>query len=510
MKAAVVIPPIEDFYFSPRRFASLGALTVKKILLDAGYEVSFLDFASGRKHAVRLPRSIEYLREFMIPEEKGGCSFFTGYSSYGLPASECAALVAGGNYDIVFVSLFAFCYADTAIDFGRELKKLSPSVKTVIGGAGASVFPDFFYPHFDFVAAGEAETVLAPLVSADAGAESGTRDLFLSPECCRENRKQSVHTKEGEFLPASGIAFSDKKSLNFSVSLTRGCPKRCRFCSTFMTHGRSYRKTDPLLLKELLCRDRDMFEKHRGKKIFINLEDDNLLCDRSTFFSYLEVLRDFFLPYAGSSENLFFSAENGLDYTLLDTETADTLVSDFSFRQFNFTLGSSSAELNSAQERYSDKSRLEKLLLYLESRGTPAVTYFIAGLENDSGESVVDSLLFLGRFPGLSGISMFYAVPGLPGFSAGFLGTDISPALFRGSSAYPWNNSLSTKQLVTAFRISRTVNFLKKETGSAEEAELEKTILREKKLFTLSRQGHPLRVDTADRDMEEMFFEKRG
>jgi hypothetical protein len=56
------------------------------------------------------------------------------------------------------------------------------------------------------------------------------------------------------------------------------------------------------------------------------------------------------------------------------------------------------------------------------------------------------------------GVSLFYPVPGLPGFRDLKIFDTLSPTLCCGSSAWPWNNSLSTETLVTAFRIARVIN----------------------------------------------------
>ncbi|MCL2792843.1 MAG: hypothetical protein FWD87_07105 [Spirochaetaceae bacterium] len=517
MNVAVVIPPVEDFYFSQRRFASLGAIKGAEILTKAGFNTSIFDFTKGAKHKIEIPKPISYLNKYIMPEERGSCSFFTSYTHFGYDIDKCVSIIAAGNYSAVFVSLFAYCYADSAITFAASFKKIKPGIKIIACGAGVSVFPEYFKEYFDFAITGEAEIffdwytrtradlgeIIASGISRDSRGPHNSRDFILP-----ESRFRECHTKAGDFTPSVGIAYTDKNSLCVSLMLSRGCFKKCRFCSNFITHGRGFRKSEPTALKETLASMKAVFENHKNKKIFINIEDDNMLCDKSVFLKQLEIIKEFFIKTGAPAERVFFSAENGLDYMLLDEDICTTLINDYNFRQFNFTLTSSDKDVTESQKREYDLGKLKKILFLLEAKKVPAVTYFLAGLDSDSPEKTVDSLLFLAKTPGISGISMFYAVPGLLGFNTNQFLDNIVPVLCRGSSAFPWNNTLSTKQLITAFRISRTINFLKKGddlSGSNDQA-LRKRILQQKKLFTLTADNSIVEPKEVDMEMVEMFF----
>ena len=520
MNIAVVVPPVEDFYFSHRRFASLGALKGAEIVNKAGFSVDFFDFTKGPKYKIEIPKPISYLNKYIMQEEKGSCSFFTSYIHFGHDTDKCASIIALGNYSAVFVSLFAYCYADSAIGFAKSLKKIKPDIKIIACGAGVSVFPEYFEEYFDFVIIGEAEIFLEwyrTSVNANnllpGRAEAfplfaGTSPTGTAP-LLPEGKFRECHTKTGDFTPSIGIAYTDTKNIFVSLMLSRGCFENCGFCSNFITHGRGFRKTEPEILKETLRNMEAVFIEHKNKKIFINIEDDNILCDKPAFFRQLEITKEFFAKIGVAGNKIFFSAENGLDYMLLDKDTCAILINNYNFRQFNFTLTSTDKNVTHSQERDSDLKKLEEILFFLGEKRVPAVTYFIAGLDSDSLEKTVKSLIFLAKTPGLSGISMFYAVPGLPGFNTGRFLNNISPQLCRGSSAFPWNNTLSTKQLITAFRISRTINFLKKEETQLQnnEQELRRKIITEKKLFTIIADNSITEPKEIDFEMAEMFFD---
>ena len=554
MKAAVIIPPIEDFYFTDHRFSCLGAYKAAEIIESSGgIETEVIIFPLMEKKQIALPQYQKYLKRHIIEGETGSCSFFSVFRRYGPDAGKCCEVLEKIKPDYVFFSLFAYCYAEPAIELADMLKTRMPEIILAAGGAGVSVFPDYFHPHFDAVLPGEGEIALKEYTEklvrdggfGSGGFRPGERDGGFRPgegdggfrpgegdggfrpgegdggfrlgegdggfrpgegDGNSGSGKKS-HTEEGDFSLSLGTAGADSRSLHISALLTRGCDKRCRFCSNFITHGRDFRKTPYEYIETGLEKKKDLFLPHRGKKFFINFEDDNLLTDKDYFFNVIDLFTSFFRQFT-EAENILLSAENGLDYNLLTEDLCGKLI-DRNFRQFNFTLGSVSSDVISGEKRSGSSRHLSQLLKYISSRSVPAVSYFIAGLKNDTPEKVIDSLLFIAENPGISGISMFYSVPGLPDFSDTYYLREFPPGILRGSSAYPWNNSLSTEELITAFRISRTVNLFKKKGPDQTDAELIRKIRKDKKLFTIikkNRKHEIVRPASINKKMEELFF----
>ena len=110
------------------------------------------------------------------------------------------------------------------------------------------------------------------------------------------------------------------------------------------------------------------------------------------------------------------------------------------------------------------------------------------------------------------GISLFYPVPGLPGFRDTQPFFESDSHLCAGSAAFPWSGSLTTAQMITAFRIARFVNFTKKKEYPSQELDLLARIRNERKLYTFQRKGRQkkmVRPPGLDRDMEKAFFNNR-
>jgi hypothetical protein len=82
------------------------------------------------------------------------------------------------------------------------------------------------------------------------------------------------------------------------------------------------------------------------------------------------------------------------------------------------------------------------------------------------------------------------------------------PGLSRGSFAYPWTEALSTKELITAFRLARYVNLLKKVQKTPEDRSLLERIQFTHRLHTLMKSNHTKKMVLVPTDagMERIFF----
>jgi hypothetical protein len=123
---------------------------------------------------------------------------------------------------------------------------------------------------------------------------------------------------------------------------------------------------------------------------------------------------------------------------------------------------------------------------------------------------VAANIAYLAKLPTRIGISLFYPVPGIFDFTNKTIFDKHPSFLCAGSSAYAWNHSLSTAELVTAFRLCRFVNLLKSDIKSKDEESLIQKITQAKQLYTLVKKGGTrsiVPVENADHDMVRLFFD---
>lgn len=496
MRAAVVVPPVRDFYFTPQRASFLGARAVGAVLERLGHDVDYHFFpASGKVKPVDLPRALGYLDAFLIPGERGPTSFFTRYRRFGPPFPLCAERVLGIQSDgtppdMVLVSSIAYCYLEDTLELAREIRRIRDDIPLIAGGPGVSVAAKRLRATglFDALVSGEAEGVL-PEVLEQVLEEVSEPGNAGAPRY-RPSNQMLAFGPPVESPPLVYALRRTRRRSYVTIQLTRGCPYACTFCSTHLTSGRRLRRV-PLSQVQ-----RGLAGIDTDGAVHVNIEDDNLLTDRAYAWEAFRLLGERW-------SDLTISAENGLDYRHLRDGDVSRLAAA-GFRAFNFTLASADGSVRHRQERHGG---LEKLVAAIEESaacGVRPVTYFICGLPGDSPDSVIDTMAVLATRPTLLGISPFYPVPGLVGFENLADDERVAPQVCAGSSNYPWTATLSTGEMVTAFRLSRLVNLAKKDHRSAWEDALLRCSFARKRVLTLSPAiAVPPGVDA---DMERRFF----
>ena len=509
MKAVVVVPPVFDFYYTPHRSSGLGAEIVGNLLRAKGLKVGLLNFPgrAGKAKKQKLPPELNYLAPFLIEKECGKTAFFNHYHRFGPSLDVCVRQILALSPDLVFISCFAFCYAQSALDLARQVRKSDSRPKIIMGGAGISAHPEFFIedPAVDFVFLGEAEVSLPMFLDI---LMAGSADFNRVPNLFRKRHGRVAAPEQVRYTVPEEIAFEIKKTFEtsaavfFSTTLSRGCPKACRFCSNFISHGREFR-TIPLEKIRKVAAATAINGIPPGKQVNFNFEDDNFLCNSDYFFSVLDIFKTAF-PAAG------FLAENGIDFTLIRPDILEKLI-QYGMKQFNLSMVSVNTRLLAHENRNAGLKHYEMIVNILKSHGIPCITYFICGLKNDTGESVVDTICYLAGQPTRVGISLFYPVPGIPDFQdkSFFSGTPL--CLCAGSSAFPWNRSLTTREMITAFRLSRLVNLLKSHRRTPDDEKMIERSFHEQGLFSFTRDGGgvvPAPVPDMDEKMIDRFFKR--
>jgi hypothetical protein len=207
--------------------------------------------------------------------------------------------------------------------------------------------------------------------------------------------------------------------------------------------------------------------------------------------------------------DISFFAENGLDYSLLTPELLYELI-HVGMTKFNLTIASIDREITEIESRGLFLDQYKNVVATLARQNISCITYFICGFKNDTKDTIAKTLAFLAEHPTTIGISLFYPVPGIHGFENLKYFDQFPPYCSNGSSAYPWNGSLPTSSLITAFRLSRYINLLKQKERSAMESEIIHKIQNEKKLFTFVKTKNALEIVAVENTDNELVEKTLG
>ncbi len=151
------------------------------------------------------------------------------------------------------------------VRLAQRIKRDMPRAIVVVGGHDASRDPDHFRdPAIDFIASGDGEEVLPPLLRALAeGRDPSTiRGLEL-----RDGKGGWIYTGEANARPHLDTypkparhlieRYADHYYINFHKPLAlmetaRGCPFKCNFCSVWKFHESTFREKSPARVVEEL------------------------------------------------------------------------------------------------------------------------------------------------------------------------------------------------------------------------------------------------------------------
>ncbi len=128
------------------------------------------------------------------------------------------------------------------------------------------------------------------------------------------------------------------------------------------------------------------------------------------------------------------------------------------FKQFNFSLVSTDLMTLNNIKRENNIEHFKQLTEFALKHDVKVFAYFIAGLQNDTFKSVEKTINFLTSQNVVTGISPFYPVPGIEGFEDKSIFEKYPTYMFCGSSCYPWNNSLTTEEIIFFFDMVRRKN----------------------------------------------------
>lgn len=454
MKILLLQAPIRDFYTTAERHYPLGLLTLASSVTDLDVEVRVIDLLHYKhRHSLSYPDNFKILKELM-PYDKGPLRVFDQYYYFGMPAEKIVELISSENADAVGISSNFYTYSNDVLELVRLVRLALPDVVIMVGGQNVNSSHEFFHDdiEIDILIEGEGSDIFrAVIVEMLSGRNFRSGEVPIR-RGHGEKGAGPVHMPSSYLFPADAYRIAGKNGV--MMTLSRGCPMACDFCTVFRTFGKKQMKADLSDVLEWMER-----EYARGIRAF-DIEDDNFTFDRTYAMNFLHGLEERF----GRERNIDLYAMNGLDARFLDEELLHAL-KPAGLKMLNLSLASASAETLERVSRRSDTEQFAIIAGKAASLGLKTVGYFIAGLPGTGVEEVLDTMFFLAELPLILGISPYYHIPGMT------LDADCIPACpedARLSRFFPANRAFDENSLLQLFRLSRLINHVKRQLNHAD------------------------------------------
>ena len=464
MKILLIQPPIKDFYQTAVRTQPIGLAYLASSLRTHGHEVEILDCQTGRKRSFPIPHELSYLRDFYPFNDRSPFKLYSGFYHFGMGWDEIRHRIEASNAEAFGISSSFTPYHGEALEIARMIKEWEKERIVVLGGSHASSDPEGVLksPYVDYVVLGEGEIRLPLLLEKiETGNKGEIREIDgIGYQENGEIRTNPPHrfVQDLNSLPPPARDLLDldryrmRRNRSTMLITSRGCPHRCAYCSAHLVMGSTFRTRSPEGIIEEM---KDCRERH-AIRVF-DIEDDNFTFDQERAKRLVNLIIESF-----GEGSLELSAMNGISFASLDKELL-RIMKKAGFRTINLSLVSTGILTKERMKRPKGLIEFDRILEEATPLGLNVIAYGIFGMPGQTIEEMVDTLIYLMGKRVLIGPSIYYPAPGTPLFERCKREKLLPsyPAQWR-SSAFPIETpEFSRLDLVTLFRLTRGINFIK-------------------------------------------------
>jgi len=391
LKVLLIQPPIEDFYLTEIRTYPLGLLYLGTFLKKNGLNVEILDTLSPyKKKTIQLPKQFSYLKKTYSEKEVGPIKLFGAYYRFGLSDEEILNKIESSNPEVIGITCNFTAYFNIVAELTRKIKDKFPNIKIIIGGYHATVYKEEIvknYPWIDHIIKGAAENDFLKAVG-----------LPMDEDSC------FIKTIPDRLLINSKNYQMHKKNFSFIVA-TRGCPKKCTFCTVSSMHGDSFvlRSADSVIAEM-----QDLYSKH-NVRVF-DFEDDNLSLNTTWFSDLLDGIMTTF-----SENDIQLYAMNGISVETLSKEILEKMW-QAGFRNLNVSLVTAQDAIKQKLNRPFTNEQFEKIVSDAVVLGYEITAYLIIGLPEQTKQEIDETITYLSSLGVLVAPSFYYPPPGTKDF----------------------------------------------------------------------------------------------
>lgn len=292
---------------------------------------------------------------------------------------QCESVPWGERFDLVGITCMT-ALAPRAYELAQRFRQLGTPV--ILGGMHPTFLPDEALRYADAVVAGEAETVWPQAIEdAGAGRLSGVYRSNSAPELSR------LKTPPYELLNFTRYS-------TYAVQATRGCDRKCSFCSISAFHHQTQRQRPVAEVAN---------EVRRIPGRFFIFVDDNLTADRDYALQLFDALKPLGKHWVTQS-TLSVSEDRELMDSMAKAGCVGLFAGLETFSEVNLTL---------MEKSFNRLQQYEDSIRHLHSRGIGVEAGIVFGFDHDGPDVFSRTLAMMDRLEiDAAQISIFTPLPG--------------------------------------------------------------------------------------------------
>lgn len=343
------------------------------------------------------------------------------YWHYGLQDNEVAKRIKEFKPDVAGITCPFSLRIDAALRVAKLVKQVDKKIITVVGGIHPTIFPLETVSHqeVDYVIIGEGEESLLALIRK---IESGKKLKKIAIDGCayKENGNIKLNQKRNFIenldsipLPARELLpmefYLRRKTILYglggrraaSIITSRSCPRRCSFCSMYLSHGSKWRGRSA---ENVLGEIEELVRKYRVEEIFFM--DDNLTFDKKRMMKLCELI-------LRKGVKFRWNTPNGVRADSLDVDLARIMKKAGCV---NVCIGIESGNekiRNGVIKKGLSEEQINKALNACRKVGLPVVGFFILGIPGETEKTFADTVKMVKNLPfSMIATSFFTPLPG--------------------------------------------------------------------------------------------------
>lgn len=322
----------------------------------------------------------------------------------GYPPEKTAARILEARPALAGFSCMLSAQMDDIVETCRLIKDRDNRIVTVVGGGHPSFLADRYLRDtaIDYVVHGEGEIPLNRLLGALRG-EDDIRNVpgisWRQDNSIRRNPPILIENLDDLPLPRRDLLRLDHyfrlratvypgvgRKRNTNVMTSRGCPYKCRFCSSTLHWGHRFRAQSPDKVMEELW---DLKKRYQVEEI--QFFDDNFTVDRKRVVAILDrMLKE--------EIGLTWSLPIGVGVNSLDPELL-ALMRESGCYHISMAIESGNQEELDRQGKPLDLSRVKETIQYARKEGILIFGFFIVGYPGETREQYTKTISLAKTLP---------------------------------------------------------------------------------------------------------------